>query len=442
MSAWRAVISGVASTLPTPEIKRAASAATAAFSATDAFSTAASAATAAFSTAASAASASNSAASAASVSFVVFVDDFVYPDASATAAARAAIYADAGYTPEEMFQRPLWHGQGPPEELRPEALGPTFLEGDQHFAFFDDWYTRMAAGDPPDWRLLERIALIPEETWKAGADAVSFAISEIEAAFLSETAPLAEKVDFNPDTSRFFVTPIPLQNAGFMATLMERTQDALEDALCGSNGLREDMREVRVLRRTHKRYGNDPQRVEMDYTSVAVTLRRSFDSEELDRSPDNLGLLEAVEEGARGLRAHHPEVDANRQSLAAQAVKELPAEKIELLLDAADVLPQASEGEMRDDFARDIPQLINDATTPLPSGAPPLPGMDEATRIFNRSAQMAVQWDGLKTLYTGTIEAGSSIFDSKAFKTVRLGLTLGGLLSAMVSLGLFLFGVL
>lgn len=314
-------------------------------------------------------------------------------------------------------------------------FGLFHLETDPRFDFFKRWYDGMVRGAPLDWELQRRVALIPQETWEAGADAVAEAIAEIEAAYLQEQAPLAERVEFNEDSCRFRVVPIPMQNAAFMSALMSRTADALDDALHGNNGLREDMREVRVLRRTHQRYSNDPQRVEMDYTSVAISLRRNLDAKELADSDDNLALLEAVEDGVRGLRAHHSDVAANRETLAKQAMRELPADQIALLEDAQDVLPEITEGVMQEDFVRDIPKLINDATLPLPSGAPPLPGADEATRIFSRSA-------GIKLLYAKACESGAAIFDSKEFKTVRLGLTVSGLLSALITLGLTIFGVL
>ena len=351
-------------------------------------------------------------------------------------ACRSAAYADAGLTPPVMFSTPLWHQSDWPEGLTPVALGPTLLDRDIRFAFFARWYDGMVRGEPLDWELQRRVALIPPETWEAGVDAVAAAIEDIEAQYLLEQAPLAEKVEFNELSERFRVAPIPMQNAGFMSALMLRTEDALEDALHGRNGLREDMREVRVLRRTHQRYANDPQRVEMDYTSVSVSLRRHIETTgELEDSSDNLALLEAVEEGARGLRGHHPEVAANRESLARQAMRELPAADVALLEDAQEVLPQITEGAMQEDFQRDIPKLINDATLPLPNGAPSLPGADEATRIFTRVSRI---W----LLYNHVKEAGSKAFDSKGFKTARLGLTVFQTLRSLVSLGLRLFGIL
>ena len=347
-----------------------------------------------------------------------------------------AAYRDADFDAETMLRQDLWHKRDWPEALDPAKLGPSLLD-DADFAFLRRWFFAMAEGKPLPIDLMTRIALeIKQDVWNSGdPKAVAAAIEAIETDYLSQKTRLAERIELNPETNRFYATPIPMQNAAFMSALMARTADALDDALHGGNGLREDMREVRVLRRTHERYANDPQRVEMDYTSVAVSLRRNLDVGELQTSDDNLALLEAVEEGARGLRAHHPEVAENRNSLAGQIIKELPEDSIALLEDAAETLPEITEGVMQEDFERDIPKLINDATLPLPSGAPPLPGADEATRIFGRVSRV-------KLLYEKMSEKGAAIFDSKGFKTVRLGLTLSSLLSALVTLGLYIFGVL
>jgi len=108
---------------------------------------------------------------------------------------------------------------------------------------------------------------------------------------------------------------------------------------------------------------------------------------------------------------------------------------IDLLEDALPLLIDLSEGVMQEDFARDIPKLINDATLPVPSGAPPLPGMDETTRIFNRVSRIKLLWDNLTT-------KGGTAFDSKEFKTVRLVLTVTTALSGLIKLGRSLIGVM
>jgi len=430
------LITGVASTCPSPVMKDvekaaafAADSAAAAFAASSADFYATSAAFYATVAAASAASA-------------------LYPARSAAfyATARSASVLSAAFRDVELgrassvadvFQQVLWPEAIPDQALLADRQAFAALpDPEGHWTFWKQWYAGMLAGEPMDWDLQLQVALIDEAIWDAGVEAVAQEIERIEARFLIDKAPLSETVELNPETGKFRVVPLPMENAGLIGAMLARTGDAVDDALLGRNGLREESWEVRTLRRTHERYGNDPQRIEMDYTSVAVSLRWQIDEiHELEKSADNLALLNAVEEGARAIRAHHPDVARNRDTLAREKLREMRQDGIDLLEDALPLLIDLSEGVMQEDFARDIPKLINDATLPVPSGAPPLPGMDETTRIFNRVSRIKLLWDNLTT-------KGGTAFDSKEFKTVRLVLTVTTALSGLIKLGRSLIGVM
>lgn len=365
--------------------------------------------------------------------------------AAASGANSAAAYAASERDADEIGQRglervfdtPLWPGDGVPDFFE---AGYTRLRGfwdaaPDTWGFWERWYEGMLKGEPLPWDLQQKVAVIPDGEWDKGAGRIAEVIRGIEAGYLATTAPLAEEVTFNRDTQKFQVTSIPLQNAALIEAMITRTEDCLGDALAGGNGLHDRSSEVRKLKRAHERYANDPQQIELTYTSVATSLRRQMnETRELPQSEDNLALLEAVEEGALAVRAHHPEIAENRKTIAKQKLREIGQNAVDLLEDAKPVLAAISEGTMQEDFERDIPQLINDATLPVPSGAPPLPGVDESMRIFSRAAKMQL------TLQSMT-DKGAEVFDSKPFKTVRLGLTVSGLLSALVSLGLWVFGV-
>jgi len=342
---------------------------------------------------------------------------------------------------DNLVREPLWShipfGQNVARAR--QALARANDETGGAFGFWITWYEHLLTGTLPDVGLLKRLANIDDSVWSLGPEAVAAEIKRIEAELQIQTSPLAETVEINPETRLFRVVPIPIQNELLIGALMTRVSDALEDAVQGMNGLNDRSREVRVLGRTIARYGNDPQRVEMDFTSVAKGLRRQIhDTAELPDSEDNLALLEALEDGVRGLRATHPEVAANRDLLTGQALRELGAEDRALLEQAEPVLIAISEDIMTEDFAADIPELVNDALSPLPEGAPRLPAVDPATRVFNRTAKLALLWD--KALNTV-----SAAHDSRTHKVARLGMTVesvGALLFDLVRLGLKLFGVL
>ncbi len=110
-----------------------------------------------------------------------------------------AQWADCDFTPAEMMHQPLWHGNEPSIGLRPADLGPTLFETDPRFAFFARWYNGMVRGGPLPWDLQERVALIPEDTWEGGADAVVAAIEEIERELEAEKAVVEKRApEFEP----------------------------------------------------------------------------------------------------------------------------------------------------------------------------------------------------------------------------------------------------
>ena len=136
----------------------------------------------------------------------------------------------------------------------------------------------------------------------------------------------------------------------------------------------------------------------------------------------------------RGIRANHPEVAANRAQLARQTFKELGEDDKRVLEQAQQVLIALSEGDLARDFAEDIPSLINDSLLPVPDGAPALPGADAATRLFSRASKMVLIRDKLAEWH-----------DSKTGKAVTLGMlgvSVSGVLYAVVQLGLKLLGVI
>ncbi len=252
---------------------------------------------------------------------------------------------------------------------------------------------------------------------------------------LSERLPMAETIELNTETGQFRTAPIPVENAPYMSALLSQISDALEDCLGGHNGLSERSGDARKLNRVLTKYKDDPQNAELTLTRVAGSLRAQLhDSRELPDNEDNLALLNAVEEGVRGIRANHPEVAANREQLAQQAFKALAPEDKQVLEEALPVLAAISEPVLAEDFAQDIPELINDAVMPLPDGAPPLPGADAATRVFSRSSKMVPLWEKLNAAH-----------DGKVHRIAAMGLTayaVSELLFKVVSLGLRLLGVL
>ncbi len=80
-----------------------------------------------------------------------------------------------------------------------------------HSSFWRDWYRGFLIGDPIDWELQRRVALIEEAIWEAGPEAVAEEIERIRAEWLAEQLPQADQVEFDLEDGLFQSTPIPLE---------------------------------------------------------------------------------------------------------------------------------------------------------------------------------------------------------------------------------------
>lgn len=93
-------------------------------------------------------------------------------------------------TPEstaQLFATELWHGPVPEPYV---ALTQAFIESapGTPWKFWADWYEGMLKGEPLDWELQRRVALIGNSIWNAGPEAVAEEIAEIQARWEVEKA--------------------------------------------------------------------------------------------------------------------------------------------------------------------------------------------------------------------------------------------------------------
>lgn len=295
------------------------------------------------------------------------------------------------------------------------------------WGFWHDWYLAMWEGRFTDWDLAIEVAKIPDGIWNEGAKAVAVEIDKIRASRLDAALPQAETVEFDSATQRFSARPIPVEKTDLIGATLQQVQDSLEDVLASpSNGLGNSSREVRVIERTLRKYGNNPQQIEMGFVSAHAGMTRQIIVEELPASEENLALQSALEEGAVAIRATHPDVAENRAILTKRKFEELSQEQKEVLAGALPVLSAISDDALSDDWEHDIPALINTSVGPLPTGAHALPGADEATRIFSRAAKISI--------LLRTSQVIHAIDQGAPYKAARILTTIG----ALVTIGLAL----
>ncbi|MEX5576773.1 hypothetical protein [Pseudophaeobacter sp. A-200-2] len=311
-----------------------------------------------------------------------------------------------------------------------DALGSSF-SGDYPEEFIEE-----VAADIVDESGLWDWSPIPgPDFFDDGEEIAEERSAEEDALALSRLLPLAEELEQDPETGAFEVRAKKVEKPDLLAATLAQLADAIEDVLENqSNGLNENSLEIRKLRRTLERYANDPQRVEMDLTTVHHSLTVQIGTGELPPSEENQALLSALQEGAQGIRATDPEVAENRRLLQEQSLRELSPENLEKIAEAAPVLEAITQGDLREQMRDDVLFL----TQEMRVGPPKLPGVtradaivtgqDEAVRVFGRSARMLIA-------LRKTPEFVNKIHSSAGFKALNILAVLGGL----VSLGLMLF---
>ncbi len=329
---------------------------------------------------------------------------------------------------------PLWQDGEDPFAAVWDDVKSTLGTAAKDWQFWIDWYESMLHGAPQNIDMLEEIALIDDAVWKDGLEAVNAAIAGIQGKYLSQKAPLAERLEFDHERGQFYATPIAVQKPELLSVLLSRVEDSLEDAL-HANGLTPESNEVRVIKRTLAKYRDDPQRIEMDFTDSVVSLRAEIDKGWLQDTAVNGALIRSLEEGVRGVRELHPEVAENRMILAAAKLRELPEAGKAVLAKVKDVLVAVSHGAMADDFAADIPELVNDALWPLPDGAPRLPAAGPAVRVFGRVSRMQLSIKKYPEILT-------KIEKSPSYRSLKITKDVAWALGIVIALGLRVFGVL
>lgn len=305
------------------------------------------------------------------------------------------------------------------------------LGQDQHpWTFWAEWYDRAMAGDPLPWDLQEQVALIPDEIWEAGPEAVAEEIKRIQLEYVSTSLPQAGGIRFDDEAAVFRKAVPEVARPQLLGATLAQVEGALEDVLADpTNGLHERSREVQVLSRMLERFGNDPQRIEMDCTSVYGSLTRQLTGEdpELPPSEQNLALREAVNDVAEGIRATDPEIAENRRILSEVKLRNMGEEGLAAFEEALPVLEAVSDEELGAEFRADILELTERMRLPVLGEEPRNPGIraayDEEVRVFKRIADMAI------LAKTGTVI--HKIDGSAVYKGARIAVTGAGLLGIL-----------
>jgi len=315
----------------------------------------------------------------------------------------------------------IWPGKGVRNYVKAlNMLAVTVLDGTMYVLNMSDPTVRESLNDSssPFRRIVDKLI-------KSNADAE----------YLSQRMPLAERLVQDPTNGFFKVIYKEISKPDLLGATLSQVLDAIEDVLANaSNGLSENSLDIRKLRRTLERYANDPQRVEMDFTTVHRSLTVQIGTEVLPASDEIQSLLSALQEGAQGIRATDNIVAENRRILQEQAIRELSPDALSKIAEAAPVLEAITEGELQGQMQEDVLFL----TQEMRPGLPPLPGVtradaiisghDEAVRVLGRSARMLIAIRKSPSI-------ANKIHESTAFRIADIASTL----LTLINIGIALF---
>lgn len=252
------------------------------------------------------------------------------------------------------------------------------------------------------------------------------------AARLDRHLPLAERLVFNEESGTFGVVAALIGKPDLLQATLSQIQDALNDCLASqSNGLSEQDHEVRKLRRMLSIYANDPQRIEMDATSVRNSLLAKMRSEELPHSEEIQDLVNALRDAAQGLRATDPNIAENRRILQSATMSQLTPEALGAIEEAAPVLEAITEGDLHEQMRDDLAVLAEyDGQLSGVTRSDGL-GHDEVARIVGRTARMLL----------AIRKSSDTISKLEASTPIKVGKIIGAL-TILVSAGAKMFSFL
>ncbi|MCK4207517.1 hypothetical protein J3U99_22425 [Brucella pituitosa] len=253
------------------------------------------------------------------------------------------------------------------------------------------------------------------------------------AARLDRHLPLAERIVFNNETGSFNMVATLAAKPDLLKATLSQIEDALDDCLATqSNGLSEQDHEVRKIRRMLSKYADDPQRIEMDATSVRNSILSKIGTEELPRSEEIQDLLNALQDAAQGIRATDANIAENRRILQSNSMRPLSPEDVQAIKQAAPILEEITEGDLKEQIKDDLSILAEyDGYLGGVTRSDGF-GHDEVNRVMGRTARMLLAIK--KTLQFTKKMVG------RAYSLAQTTASLYGIIEVGVKIFQFLFG--
>ncbi|MBC6408526.1 MAG: hypothetical protein GDA40_10680 [Rhodobacteraceae bacterium] len=283
-------------------------------------------------------------------------------DAEAGYAFRAALQADcdriAANGPDAVRDIPLWpNGENPLQGDWDKARAD--LRQDPDFGFWVRWYEGLLQGRPMDPALVRDIALIAPDDWDRGPTHIAEKIAGIELDTIRRATPLAEQVEWVPETERIRIVPIPMGNRHLYDTVLDKLRDALDDIRPDGRLSNSHAALAPTLDRLARRletHADNPQRMHDAMATAFSEVRKLIESNEIADDIEVGVFMRTLDENVLDIQGAMPEVRDAVKARAALRFQQLPEEERKTLTEVGKAIgphlePEPAQDDMETDAA-------------------------------------------------------------------------------------------
>ncbi|MEM1266208.1 MAG: hypothetical protein AAGI50_09360 [Pseudomonadota bacterium] len=215
-------------------------------------------------------------------------------------------------------------------------------------------------GQPHDWDLLERIALIPNEDWDRGPKHVAAGIAQLEMEADRGRMHYGERLEVDPETHLVRAVPVPVRDLTSYEGALGSVDMALRQATA-RNVLGAGSFEAEMLTGALTALRDWPQRVHDVFVDMHRAIAGSVAEGDLPDVPVARHLLGALERAALDIRRLHPDVAAAQLDRARLRMKEASADERAELEARLDVALSVAEPTLQDEIRADFETFTADA---------------------------------------------------------------------------------
>ena len=278
----------------------------------------------------------------------------------------AAIVADmsfleSGGTPQELMDCTLWDNGVPASILDAWRDAQRWMRKWEGFEFWTGWYRSVIGRRAMAKTLLREVARIEPSDWSLGPKHVSNIIEKIELAWIRASSPLAETIEWIPDTRKLRAVPVPLANVNVWDTVIDKLRDALNDiqregALKQQHAALADV--VATLERTVSCYADNPQRVHDDMNNALLEIGDLLAGGEIAKDSRLRTFRRTLETNSTDICAWSPEVAESVWRRTMVRVEQLSDADQDILRSSALTAAEHTEGTLQTDLREDVTMVM------------------------------------------------------------------------------------